>query len=71
MATARKRFGKNFKRLRRERMTQEEFAEKRNISVRYVQKLESKNPPNVTIDALEGLTKVLKVDVSELLKKRR
>lgn len=42
-----------------------------NISVRYVQKLESKNPPNVTIDAMEGLAKVLKVDVSEFFKKRR
>lgn len=52
-------------------MTQEEFAEKKNFSVRYVQRLESKNPPNVTLDTLEDLAKVLKVDVSEFLKKIR
>lgn len=52
-------------------MTQEEFAEKKKFSVRYVQKLESENPPNVSLDTLEALAKVLKVDVSEFFKKKR
>lgn len=71
MSVVRKRFAKNLKSLRKARMTQEELAEKKNFSVRYVQKLESKNPPNVTLDTLEDLAKILKVDASEFLKKKR
>lgn len=70
MSLIRKRFAKNLKSLRKERMTQEEFAEKKNCSVRYVQKLESQNPSNVSLDTLEEIAKILKVDVSELLKKK-
>lgn len=71
MSLIRKRFARNFKTLRKQRMTQEEFAEKKKFSVRYVQKLESENPPNVSLDTLEALAKVLKVDVSEFFKKKR
>lgn len=70
MSVVLKRFAKNFKKLRKERMTQEQFAEKKKFSVRYVQRLESKNPPNVSLKTVESLAKVLKVDVSELLKKK-
>ena len=70
MSVVLKRFAKNFKKLRKERMTQEQFAEKKKFSVRYVQRLESKNPPNVSLKTVESLAKILKVDVSELLKKK-
>ena len=51
-------------------MTQEEFAEKLNVSVRYIQKVESKNTPNMKLDTLEEFAKALKVDVSEFFKKK-
>lgn len=70
MSAVLKRFAKNFKKLRKERMTQEQFAEKKKFSVRYVQRLESKNPPNVSLRTVESLAKILKVDVSEFFKKK-
>ena len=51
-------------------MTQEEFAEKLNVSVRYVQKVEGKNTPNMKLDTLAEFAKVLKVDVLEFFKKK-
>lgn len=71
MSAIRKSFAKNLQKIRQEQMTQEEFAEKLDISVRYVQRLESKNPPNVKLDTIEELARVLKVDMCEFLKKRR
>lgn len=71
MSVIRKRFAKNLKRIRQEQMTQEEFAEKLEISVRYVQKLEGKNTPNVKLDTLEELARTLKVDICEFFKKKK
>lgn len=71
MSVIRKRFAKNLQKIRQEQMTQEEFAEKLEISVRYLQRLESKNPPNVKLDTLEELARVLKVDICDFFKKKR
>ncbi len=68
MTKIRKAFSKNLKKLRLDKgFTQEQFAEKLGISVRYIQQLEGKNTPNVKIDTLELLAKELKVKPYELL----
>ena len=53
---------------RKAKLTQEEMAERINISVRYYQMLESKNPTAIKIDGIEKIAKVLKVRPAELLK---
>ena len=57
-------------RLRDERkkakLTQEEMAERINISVRYYQMLESKNPTAIKIDGIEKIAKALKIKPSQL-----
>lgn len=40
-------------------MTQEELAEKMNINTRYVQRLEGQNCPNVKIDTIATIGKLL------------
>lgn len=68
MSKLRKIFSQRLKEIRRSKgMTQEGLAESLGISVRYVQILESKNPPNVKLDTLEQLAKALKVKVVEFL----
>ena len=53
------------KRLREERakakLTQEEMAERINVSARYYQMLESKKPTAVKIDGIEKIAKALKI----------
>ncbi|MFP5386742.1 MAG: helix-turn-helix domain-containing protein [Bacteriovoracia bacterium] len=62
-------FSKNLKVLRLKKgLTQEELSERLGISVRYIQLLESKNPPNVKIDTLESLARALKVKPADFLK---
>jgi transcriptional regulator with XRE-family HTH domain len=64
----RRRFARNLKNIREKKeLTQEQLAERLGISVRYVQKLESKNCPNVKLDTIEGLSKALKVNPIEFL----
>ena len=53
---------------RKAKLTQEEMAERIDISVRYYQMLESKNPTAIKIDGREKIAKVLKVKPAELLK---
>ncbi|MBX3032964.1 MAG: helix-turn-helix transcriptional regulator [Bdellovibrionaceae bacterium] len=48
-------------------LTQEELAEKLDISVRYVQHLEGVNCPNVKLDTIAELAKVLSADPADLL----
>lgn len=68
MTKVRKSFSRNLKKFRLDKgYTQEQFAEKLGISVRYIQQLEGKNTPNVKIDTLELLAKELKVKPFELL----
>ena len=50
------------------KLTQEEMAERLDISVRYYQMLESKNPTAIKIDGIEKIAKALKVKPAELLR---
>ena len=61
MKPIRKQFSKNLKRLReRNNLTQEDLAEKLDISVRYLQQLEGKNCPSVGLDKIAELSLALK-----------
>ena len=69
MTHIRKVFSKNLKKLRlRQGFTQEELAEKLDISTRYVQQLEGANCPNVKIETIALLAKALDVDPTQFLK---
>ena len=68
MSVLRKKFTKNLKAARKRRnISQEVLAEKLGINVRYVQQLEGKNTPNIKLDTLEKLAKVLSLKPFELL----
>lgn len=68
MTKLRKAFSKNFKKIRIAKgFTQEELAESLGINVRYIQQLEGRSTPNVKLDTLEALAKVLKVKPSDFL----
>ncbi len=61
MNAIRKIFSKNLKRLRkRSGLTQEELAEKLDITPRYIQHLEGRNCPSVGIDKIADLARTLK-----------
>ena len=47
--------------------TQEELANLAGIDYKHLQKLESKTPPAIKIDALEKIAKAFKMSCSELL----
>ncbi len=47
--------------------TQEKLAELASIDYKYLQRLEGKNPPNIKLETIAKLAKVLKIDSSELL----
>ena len=60
LTSVRRIFSRNLKRLRtRKGLTQEELAEKLDISVRYIQQLEGIRCPNVKIDTIAVLAKVV------------
>ena len=60
MTPIRKTFSRNLKRLRdRKGLTQENLAERLDISVRYIQQLEGRNCPNVKIDTIAAIAKAL------------
>ncbi|MGE0525477.1 MAG: helix-turn-helix domain-containing protein [Bdellovibrionales bacterium] len=68
MTQIRKIFSKNLKRLRnRKGLTQEDLAERLDISVRYIQQLEGKNCPNVKIDTIAAIAKILNTKPEEFL----
>jgi len=50
------------------KLTQEEMAERLEISVRYYQMLESKNPTAIKIDSIEKIAKVLKIKPIDLFR---
>lgn len=68
MGKIRQTFAKKLRFYRQKRkLTQEALAELLGISVRYVQLLESKSPPNVKLDTLETISGVLKVKARDLI----
>lgn len=61
MTKIRRKFAKNLKKIRMSRgLTQEELAEALGINPRYVQLLEGSKTPNVKLDTIEELARVLK-----------
>lgn len=68
MSKIRQTFAKKLKYHReKKKLTQEGLAEILGISVRYVQHLEGKNPPNVKLDTIEAITQALKIKPKDLL----
>lgn len=65
----REKFAKNLKVCREKAgLTQVQLAEELDINPRYVQQLEGKNVPNVRLNTIEQIAKVLGVKAFELLK---
>jgi transcriptional regulator with XRE-family HTH domain len=61
--------GEKIKEFRRKRgITQERLAELIETSYKYLQRIESKNPPDVRLTTIVRLAKALKIDPAELLK---
>ena len=59
---------KRLKQLRnRNKLTQEEMAEKLEMDLRYYQRLESAKPNAVKIDTIDKIAKALKISPSKLL----
>ena len=47
--------------------TQERLAAKSKIDYKYIQKIEGKTPPNITIETIEKIAKALNIPPSSLL----
>jgi len=59
---------KKIKKLRIKRsLTQEELAEKAGVDYKYLQKIEGKNPPNISLKTIEKIAKTLHVNPSKFL----
>lgn len=48
-------------------LTQEKLSELSGIDYKYIQRIESKNPPNIKLETIERLAKTLKNTPSKLL----
>jgi transcriptional regulator with XRE-family HTH domain len=65
--TIRTKLAKRIKQLRTKKgLTQERFAELADIDYKYVQRIESKNPPALKVDTIERIAKALGVSVTKL-----
>ena len=63
----RKNFGKSLKKFRKEKgFTQEQLALRCGIDYKYLQEIEGKNPPNISIDMIEKLAKGLEIQIYQL-----
>ena len=61
-------FGEKIKKLRKKRgYTQERLAALTDIDYKYIQRIESKNPPAVKIDTIKRIASAFKVPPSKLL----
>jgi transcriptional regulator with XRE-family HTH domain len=68
--SARLSLSRGIKRLRKRYLwTQRKLAVKAGISVRYLQRIESKNPPNVTIDTIKKIADVFRRGMPDLFEK--
>ena len=64
----RRKFGEKVRKLRAKwDYTQERLADLTGIDYKYIQRIESKNPPAVKIDTIKRIASALKVAPSELL----
>lgn len=62
------RLGKRIRELRiKNRLTQQDLAEKADFEYKYLQRIEGKNPPNIGIELLEKIAKALKTTPAKLL----
>ena len=52
---------------KRKGLTQEELAGSAGLEYKYIQRIESKNPPNLGIETLEKIARALKVSLSKIL----
>lgn len=60
----------NIRKYRSDRdLTQENLAEYSGIDYKYIQRIESKNPPNLQLDTIEKIGKALKIDPLKLFEK--
>ncbi len=63
------RLGRKIKELRSKRnITQEELAELIKTSYKYIQRIESKTPPDIRLSTIERIATALKTSPSNLLK---
>lgn len=66
--TAKFRFGKRVRELRLKRgWAQRELARRAGISKRYLQRIESKQPPDVTLDTIAKISSAFRIKVSWIL----
>ncbi len=62
-------FGRHVRSLREQHhLTQEELADRANISTKYLQNLEGKKPKTASIITLEKLAKAFGITIAQLLK---
>lgn len=62
-------FGKRVRSLRKEnKLTQEQLAGLSRISLKYIQKIEGKHPPDIGLEYLEKLAKAFGIPAWKLLK---
>lgn len=67
--TARLVFGKNVKAFRKKKgWTQAELARRADLPVRHIQKIESRQPPDVTLDTIGKLARALEIDCWKIVK---
>jgi len=67
----RKTASKNIRAMRNKRkQTQEQLSDKADIDYKYLQMIEGKNPPNISLKTLEKLAKGLKTTPSKLLESK-
>lgn len=61
--------GQNIRKFRLKRkLTQEGLEEISSVDVKYIQKIEGKTPPNISLKVIEKLTKALKISPDKLFK---
>jgi len=64
----RKTVSKNIRAMRnKKKLTQEQLSDKADIDYKYLQMIEGKNPPNISLKTIEKLSKALNVSASKLL----
>jgi len=55
---------------KKQKLTQEKLSEITGIEIKYLQKIESKNPPNITLKTLAKIAKALKTTPAKLIESK-